>query len=217
MRGIFYKIFRNFAKCFSPRYLGWHFLAIALTLIIVTTDFDWKYFLATKNIRSYAFPAAAIGGLMPILAPAILFLFGWSRKNFKIKNTAFALAQAAILATLISGIYKAFTGRAHPLARVADPTDITKVFHFGILRGGVFWGWPSTHTTIAFATVIALIFLYPKNKILKYLALVYALYIGLGVSMTIHWFSDFVAGAIFGSLIGIIVGKSFRQRYLSDK
>jgi membrane-associated phospholipid phosphatase len=40
-------------------------------------------------------------------------------------------------------------------------------------------------------------------------AITYALYIGLGVSMTIHWFSDFAAGAIIGSAIGAVVGKSF--------
>jgi len=27
--------------------------------------------------------------------------------------------------------------------------------------------------------------------------------------MTIHWFSDFLAGAILGSVIGTVVGKSF--------
>jgi membrane-associated phospholipid phosphatase len=27
--------------------------------------------------------------------------------------------------------------------------------------------------------------------------------------MTIHWFSDFLAGAIIGSAIGAVVGKSF--------
>jgi membrane-associated phospholipid phosphatase len=27
--------------------------------------------------------------------------------------------------------------------------------------------------------------------------------------MTIHWFSDFVAGAIIGSVIGAVVGRSF--------
>ncbi len=27
--------------------------------------------------------------------------------------------------------------------------------------------------------------------------------------MTIHWFSDFMAGAIVGSVIGTVVGKSF--------
>jgi len=41
-------------------------------------------------------------------------------------------------------------------------------------------------------------------------ALAYAFYIGIAVSMTIHWFSDFVAGAIIGTVIGLVVGTSFR-------
>jgi membrane-associated phospholipid phosphatase len=40
------------------------------------------------------------------------------------------------------------------------------------------------------------------------------LYVGLSVSVTIHWFSEFVAGAIFGSLIGVVVGRSFRKALL---
>ena len=39
----------------------------------------------------------------------------------------------------------------------------------------------------------------------------YAFYVGVGVSISIHWFSEFVAGAIIGSLIGAMVGKSFKQ------
>jgi membrane-associated phospholipid phosphatase len=54
--------------------------------------------------------------------------------------------------------------------------------------------------------------MYPKNKWLGAAALVYALYVGLAVSVTIHWFSEFVAGMIFGSIIGLAVGKSFRNR-----
>jgi hypothetical protein len=41
------------------------------------------------------------------------------------------------------------------------------------------------------------------------MAITYALYIGIGVSRTIHWFSDFAAGAIIGSAKGAVVGKSF--------
>jgi hypothetical protein len=41
--------------------------------------------------------------------------------------------------------------------------------------------------------------------------LLYALYIGVGVSMTIHWFSDFVAGAIIGTVIGFTVGNVFKS------
>jgi hypothetical protein len=57
-----------------------------------------------------------------------------------------------------------------------------------------------------------LIMLWPKNKPLVAGALLYAFYIGLGVSMTIHWFSEFVAGAIIGSVIGTVVGGSFRDK-----
>jgi hypothetical protein len=37
-------------------------------------------------------------------------------------------------------------------------------------------------------------------------------YVGVGISMTIHWFSDFVAGTIIGSVIGDVVGKSFAEK-----
>ena len=56
---------------------------------------------------------------------------------------------------------------------------------------------------------VTLFTLFPKQRWLGYVAITYALYIGLGVSMTIHWFSDFAAGAIIGSAIGAVVGKSF--------
>lgn len=54
--------------------------------------------------------------------------------------------------------------------------------------------------------------LFPKSRWLGGLALAYAGYIGFGVSMTIHWFSDFAAGAILGTLIGVVVGRSFSFR-----
>jgi membrane-associated phospholipid phosphatase len=107
-------------------------------------------------------------------------------------------------------LYKAFTGRVHP-PRFLTPAavDISREFRFGFLRGGIFWGRPSSHTTIAFAMAVTLLTLYPENKIARYAALLYALYIGFGVSVTIHWFSDFTAGAIFGTIIGIVVGEGF--------
>jgi hypothetical protein len=60
----------------------------------------------------------------------------------------------------------------------------THIFRFGFLRGGVFWGWPSSHTTIAFAMAVTILMLFPKQKWVGYMAITYALYIGLGVSMT---------------------------------
>jgi len=146
---------------------------------------------------------------LPIYLPLILLAIGFVVRNAKVILTGWAVAQAELLGALIVVAYKAFTGRAHPPHNVGP--DISHVFHFGILRGGVFWGWPSSHTTIAFAMAVTVFTLYPKQRRLGLLAILYAFYIGIGVSMTIHWFSDFVAGAIIGSVIGTVVGKGFGQ------
>jgi membrane-associated phospholipid phosphatase len=136
-----------------------------------------------------------------------LFAVGIIARNVRAISTGWAIGQAALLGLFISSVYKAITGRVHPSHIVG--TDISHVFHFGWLRGGVFWGWPSSHATIAFAMAVTVFMLYPKQRWLGFMAILYAFYVGMGVSMTIHWFSDFVAGAIIGSIIGIVVGKSF--------
>jgi hypothetical protein len=56
---------------------------------------------------------------------------------------------------------------------------------------------------------LTIFMLTPKQRWVGCVAIIYALYVGLGVSVTIHWFSDFVAGAIIGSVIGAVVGRSF--------
>ena len=56
------------------------------------------------------------------------------------------------------------------------------------------------------ATVFTLL---PKPRWLGYVAVAYAFYVGLGVSMTIHWLSDFIAGAILGTVVGVVVGRRF--------
>jgi hypothetical protein len=56
---------------------------------------------------------------------------------------------------------------------------------------------------------VTVFILYRKHCWLGCTAILYAFYVGLGVSITIHWLSDFVAGAIIGSIIGTVVGKSF--------
>jgi membrane-associated phospholipid phosphatase len=123
------------------------------------------------------------------------------------------VGQAAIIGLIISSAYKFFTGRMQPPRLLAISTpDISAGFRFGLFRGGVFWGWPSSHTTVAFAAAVALFTLYPENKTVKILALLVAFYIGIGVSVSIHWFSDFAAGVIIGSVIGLVVGRAFRER-----
>lgn len=207
---------RNFLTCFTRWHLVWQLVAIVLTFILVTSDFDWRYFLATRSpeLRSWMWPAVVVGMFVPIYLPLILLATGFIARKARITLTAWAVGQAELLGAFIVVVYKAFTGRAHPMHRVG--TDISQVFHFGLLRGGVFWGWPSSHTTIAFAMAATVFTLCPKQRWPGWLAVGYACYIGVGVSMTIHWFSDFVAGAIIGSVVGSVVGKKFASLNAGD-
>lgn len=206
----FKKFIRNTATCFSPKYLPWHLLAIALTYFIVSSDFDWYYFVHIQNmdLRSELFPAILLGGILPIIIPLFLIIMGIIKKDRESKFVGAALAQAVLIGSFISSFYKAFTGRIQPQFS-NTLVDTSHQFNFGFWEHGIFWGWPSSHTTIAFAMGLTLFMLYPKHKYTRYIAVIYALYIGVGVTVGIHWFSEFIAGAIFGSIIGIVVGKSY--------
>jgi len=198
---------QNIVRCFTGRLSLWHLAAIGLTVWLVESGWDWQYFLATRSpvLREWMFPAAPIGGLVPLLLPLLLLVVGYAWRHERTIRTGWAVGQAEFIGSMISSAYKAVTGRAHPVWNVGP--DISQVFHFGLLRGGVFWGWPSSHTTIAFAAAAALRTLYPRQRWLAVVSFAYAFYIGLGVSMTIHWLSDFVAGAILGTVIGMVVGR----------
>lgn len=214
MKYIFYKFRENLFDIFRGKNLLWHILAIVLTYILVVSGFDWGYYIAFNgsNLQIFLFSAAVLGGLLPIFLPLAFYLMGKLQNNAIFQNTAYAILQASLFGWFISSFYKVFTGRLQPPLHSINLVDISRDFQFGFLRHGIFWGWPSSHTTVVFAIAVTLFILYPKNRIIRTRAIAFALYVGIGVSMNIHWFSDFLAGAIIGSLIGFVVGKSFLNR-----
>lgn len=213
---LFHKFFSTIKSLFTGSNLVWQIVAIVLTALLAWSGFDWWYFKATRFIPYGAWlPAAALGGLLPIIVPLVYLIVGFIKKNKAALNLGFALGQAGIIGLVVSFFYKSLTGRLQPDLMSGVLVDVSNIWRFGFMRGGVFWGWPSSHTTVAFATALAVVYLYPKNKILTYIMLIYAFYIGLAVSTNIHWFSEFIAGAIFGTLVGIIVGTNFRKRFNS--
>src|SRR5258708_5039235 len=213
MKPLFSSLPRNIVACFRGRMILWHLAAIMLTFILVASGFDWRYFLSTRdpNLRSWMFPAVPIGGLLPIGLPLMLLAVGSMTKSAETSLAGWAIGQAELIGALVAAAYKAITGRAHPSHEVG--ADLSHIFRFGLLRGGVFWGWPSSHTTVAFAMAVTIFRLFPKQRLVGYLAIAYALYVGIGVSLTIQWFSDFLAGAILGTVIGVVVGRSLLLRH----
>lgn len=213
MRAFLTSFPRNLKAAFVHGYNPlWHLLAIALTGVLVLSGFDWAYHEYFRGTVIYAvlFTAGAVGFLLPFILPPVLIAVGALRKDERTRLAGYAIAQAELIGLLVSWFYKALTGRAHPdISSTTAVMDVTRQFNFGFLEGGVFWGWPSSHTAVAFAMSVAFVVMYRHRPIIVYTALAYALYIGLGASMTFHWLSDFVAGAILGSLVGIVVGRHF--------
>jgi len=113
MHPLFKGFIKNVIIIFKGRNLLWQLLAIILTIIIVANNFDWTYYQATRNaaLLAFAFPAAVIGGSFPYLVPLGILAVGKALKKTRAVTTAWALGQAALMGTLISGTYKTFTGR----------------------------------------------------------------------------------------------------------
>ena len=208
---MWHRFIADIGACYRWQNVAWQVLAVALTYIIVVSGFDWWWFTHTRDplLQSWLFSAAVVGGLLPILLPVVL----WIAKK---RTAAFAIAEAALIGFGISSFYKVFTGRIPPPFHLQSFVDISQQFEFGFLRAGAFWGWPSSHTTVAFAVAVTLCILYRHNRLIVFGALLVAFYIGIGVSTNIHWFSEFVAGAIIGSVIGRVVGKGWYNRTISN-
>jgi membrane-associated phospholipid phosphatase len=209
----FYHIDKHFVGSFTYNYGLNYALAGASSYAIVKTGFDWKWYNYSNDskwISKVGFAPVTIGGLVPIALPLGLYFYGRSHDNSDLQITGLAIGQAAILGLAISSGIKVFTGRVPP-DNLSNKKDYSGDFRFGFLRGGAFEGWPSSHTSVAFAMAITLNELYPDNTWLKVGSIAYASFIGLGVSTNIHWFSDAVAGAFIGYAIGKSVGAGFNQ------
>ncbi len=216
----FYALPHNIKEIFRGKNLAWIIFSFALTYVLVASGFDWWYFRLTRVTALFwsLFPADAIGFIVPIVLPLVLIFSGRKKRNSSEVNAGYAVAQAGVLAWVISSIFKAITGRIPPdFSSKVSTFDISHMFHFGFFQEGIYSGWPSSHAAVAFAIAITLVVLYPKRPRIRISAVMYALYVGVGVSATIHWFSESVTGAIVGVVIGLVVGRAFHARQIAIK
>lgn len=205
---------QNFVACFRPVALLWYAIAAGLTYVLMMSGADWSYFEATRGalLQSTTLYAAIGGFFIPIIVPVALYIWGEWGKRPILAQAGAASGQAVILAWVISSIFKSFTGRIQPeFLTHTSTTDISHGFHFGFWQHGIFWGWPSSHAAVSCAFAAVLIMYFGKNKLLQALLVLYALFISVGVSVSIHWLSDAVAGVIVGALIGMTVARDFKK------
>jgi membrane-associated phospholipid phosphatase len=210
---VFYHMDKHSIGSLTYNYGLNYLLADAGTYGIVKSGIDWSWYRNAQDhkwISRLGFVSVGVGPLASLAVPIGLYLYGRSNEDDKLQLTGLAMGQAAILAALTTSVLKAFTGRVPP-DNETNMNDYSGEFRFGFLRGGVYEGWPSSHTATAFAMATTLMELYPENTTIKYCGWAYASLIGLGVSTNIHWFSDAVAGALIGYAIGESVGIGFKN------
>ena len=198
---------------FSYYYGVPHVVAIVLTVLLVSSGFDWWYFTFVKTFYgiSYFFlPAIIIGGILPIVLPIIMITIGYIMSKVTVIKTGWMLAQAMIVSSFICTLYKMFAGRDMPSIHTMI-INTSDTFHLGFFEGDLVWGWPASHATIAFAMAMVIVHMFPTNKRVHLFSMLYALYISLGVTFSVHWFSDVVAGAILGAVIGIVVSSKWKS------
>jgi membrane-associated phospholipid phosphatase len=218
----FTDLFRNAGAVYSGANAWFHIGAAAGTLLIIQSGLDSKvhnYFVRNTGFEKYSQTAVHLGSRLPALLSAGLLGWGLVSKSSRTIAAGSAVTQAFLLAVATTGVLKGLTGRPNPDPVIYDDNRASATFRFGILRGGVFHGWPSGHMLSNTAAVTSLLCFFNRSTALHVAGGAYLGYLFLSIAShgrgTMHWFSDTVAGALMGFAIGSTVGTRFRRLWES--
>ncbi|MDR2517645.1 MAG: phosphatase PAP2 family protein [Spirochaetaceae bacterium] len=215
---VFHNIGWNALHSITYNY-GLNFIGAGLeTWAFIETGLDWKWRnTAYENnwLSRCGIPGLYIAYTVPVFAPAAAYITGRIIKDERLQITGLALVQALALTFGIQSVLKMSTGRALPgivneldhtrSQRADDFSDEFNWFNMNFIGG-----WPSGHTANAFAAAAVIAEMYYDNLPLKIGVYTYAALMGLGKSVTVHWASEVIAGALIGYAVGKTVGKSYR-------
>ena len=209
----------NLRDSFTGTNLLWHSAGIVLTAALVESGADaqtQEYFARHRALDPYTVPAVWLGYFVPIALGGGLALHGYAAKNRDTRAAGSAVLQATVIAVATTSLLKAVTGRPNPdPSKDPDMLSASHRFRFGLLRGGIHYGWPSGHLGVNTAAMTSLAFYYPDSWAVALAAGSYLGYLAFGVTAhegsTMHWLSDVVAGSLMGFAIGSAVGRGFRR------
>lgn len=212
---------------------GWpntlaHLSAVAITpLLVLDVDRPVQDYFQREDPLGNTFGHVMlwVGGLAPALVPGGLYLGGTAAGNDETASAGAAVLQAEAIQLAMVTALKWLTDRAGPYPD-GDPS--ARRWHAGVLRdssdprdfdfdptsldGGL--RWPSGHTAANVTWVAALTAFYPDRPWIPLLGYPLAAAVAVGmIEGDYHWLSDVVAGAVFGQVIGWVVGRDFRERH----
>jgi membrane-associated phospholipid phosphatase len=211
----------NIINSFKGNNLYLHLAGVASTAILVTSNTDYyveKFFNEHEQYGEIGFPIIRMSLYFPFIIGGSLYAYGKMAPDEEAVGASFAVLQSSVIAFMYNSLLKAITGRPHPDWRNSDDMKgLSKTFRFGFMQGGIFWGWPSGHTSSTMVVVSALTNFYPEKTWLKIAGYGYVAYMMFAVSSLgrggMHWFSDAVAAAFMAYAIGSTTGKFYRDKF----
>ena len=214
----------NMLDSFKGKNIYYHLAGIASTILLVNLNVDYNvehYFNLHEEYGKWGHPVVFSGMFLPFIAGGSLYAYSKIKNDDETLGASFAVLQASMIQLIYNSALKAITGRPNPDWRHnSDMESLSKTFRFGFMRGGMFWGWPSGHTSTTMAVVSSLINYYPDKTWIKIAGYSLVAYTIFGVSSVnrggMHWFSDAIAAAFMSYAIGSTVGKYYRKVYSSN-
>jgi membrane-associated phospholipid phosphatase len=193
-----------------------HLGGIAATMLMVNNDVDYVIYRQLKHwnaARPYFYPSIITGTSGWLIISAPLFFYGFFRPDIETLGAAYAVFQSTLISIVYATLVKAVTGRSYPDEKWhTNMRRESRVFRFGFLRGGIFYGWPGGHVMITTAAMASLAWYYPDKWWIGIAGALLITYTTIGVTVHEgHWMSDNIAGILMGYAIGSTVGRSFRN------
>lgn len=216
--------FSNIGNNIIDSFTGWDNILLQAAGILSTAAISSSgmdshvsaYFRDNQSYNDLATPAVIAGSTLPITAGAFLYIYGKLHQDNRMVGASFAVLQAGLVTVAYISVLKGITGRAHPDQNDApsDRADVSRRFNFGLIRSGIYRGWPSGHVGGTMAVASALSNFYSEKTWLKVLSYSWVGYTMASVSIfhkgTMHWLSDAVAAGFMTYSIGRTAGSFYR-------
>ena len=177
---------------------GWAGMAIGGSLLLDRTVFDGLGTPTPPNL-GLDLTAAMGNGLITLPAAGVMWGMGYWSGDAHLAATGLLAAKAFIVSRVLVQIPKYAFQRLRPLDAAGEPFQFA-----GPLGGFRHDAFPSGHVTSAFATAAVVRVAFGEEH-----RWVPFLFYGMGVATATgrlaegkHWFSDVVAGALFGHAVG---------------
>lgn len=177
---------------------GWAGVAIGGSMLLDQTLFNQIDIVAAPG-ASLQLLSAMGNGLVTLPATGLIWGIGYWGENQHVAETGLLAAKAFVLSRLLVQLPKYAFQRYRPFESGSEPFRFAGPF--GGFRHDAF---PSGHVTSAFATAAVMRKAFEEEH-----RWVPVLFYGMGIATAAgrmlegkHWFSDVVAGALFGHAIG---------------